>query len=251
LWLPSEDSVEVPCSDQDRHAPGPVDVDNGRMQLQVGQQAPSRRGRWKAATRLLLACGAWVIVAAVHLFGIWIANLWVFAWAVYGLAWLVAIAITGAGVVSLWSRRGPAWAVPTLALSLVTATAIVTVDGTYLFAHGYYRLNRADFAAVAILARSDMFGAESYYGDRLSPDLQHLSINGRAARITVIDPPQYRYSDTGLYGLFLPAWAGIPDGAVGYAYLVDAPTDVTFDCFADACRVRWSLGDGWYWLDRS
>jgi hypothetical protein len=214
------------------------------MQLQVGQQAPSRRGWrwWKVAAPLLLVCGAWATLAAVHLFSIWIANLWLFAWVVYGLAWLAAIVITLIVVAFLWKRRGPVWAVPTLVLSLVAATAIVTVDWTYSFAHGYYWLNRTDFAAVANLARSGTFRADTYYGDRLPPDLQHLSINGRAARIA---------SDTGPGALFLPAWAGIPDGAVGYAYLVDAPTDGTFDCFSDPCRVRWSLGDGWYWLDRS
>jgi hypothetical protein len=50
--------------------------------------------------------------------------------------------------------------------------------------------------------------------------------------------------------VFLPAWTGIPDGAVGYAYFVGTRTDMTFDCFADPCRVHWSLGDGWYWLDQ-
>jgi hypothetical protein len=32
--------------------------------------------------------------------------------------------------------------VPTLAVSVLTATVIVAVDWTYSFVHGYYRLNR-------------------------------------------------------------------------------------------------------------
>jgi hypothetical protein len=70
-----------------------------------------------------------------------------------------------------------------------------------------------------------------------------VSINGQAALIDSFG--------TGPRAVSLPAWTGTPDGAVGYAYLVDAPAGVTFDCFADACRVRWALSDGRYWLDRS
>jgi hypothetical protein len=134
-------------------------------------------------------------------------------------------------------------AVQTLVLSLLAPLVVVAVDWTFLFVHGYYRLNRADFAAVATLAGSGEFGADSYYGDRLPADLQHLSINGKAARIHSFG--------TGSDAVFLPAWTGVPDGAVGYAYIVDPQTGLTFDCFADPCRVRWSLGDGWYWLDRN
>jgi len=209
----------------------------------AGHDVPQRRRWWEVAAPLLLACGAWGIVAAIHLFGVWIANLGLFSWVVYGLVWLVGIALTAVCVVALWMMRGPAWAVPTLVLSVLAATVIVAVDWTYSFVHGYYRLNRAGFAAVASLAHSGELGSDAYYGDLLPQDLRHLSINERAARIGPFgDPPHV---------LFLPAWTGTPDGAVGYAYLAEAPPGVTFDCFADPCRARWSLGGGWYWLDRS
>jgi hypothetical protein len=208
-----------------------------------GMQLVAKRAGWRSGrgvvVPVLLACGAWALVAGVHLFGVWIANLWLFAWLVYGFAYLAAIVLTSFAVAVLWRLRGPRWAVPTLVLSLLAPLVIVAVDWTFLFAHGFYRLNRADFAAVAGLARNDALGAASYYGDRLPPDLQHLSINRKAGRIP---------SDAGPNVLFLPAWAGIPDGAVGYAYLADAPTNATFSCFADPCWVRWSMGDGWYWL---
>jgi len=214
------------------------------MQLLAGGDGPRPRRRWwEVAAPSLLVCGAWVIVAATHLFGVWIANLGLFSWLVYVLAWLVGIALTAMGVVALWMLRGPAWAVPTLAVSVLTASVIVAVDWTYSFVHGYYRLNRADFAAVATLARSGELGPDAYHGDDLPRELQHLSINGQTARIGPFgDSPHV---------LFLPAWTGTPDGAVGYAYLADAPTGTTFDCFADPCRARWSVGDGWYWMDRS
>jgi hypothetical protein len=54
--------------------------------------------------------------------------------------------------------------------------------------------------------------------------------------------------DSDASGLFLSAWAGIPDGAVGYAYFTSVPGQEAFDCFGDRCQVRWSLGGGWYWL---
>src|SRR5438477_6897379 len=113
------------------------------MQLLAGGDGPRPRRRWwEVAAPSLLVCGAWVIVAATHLFGVWIANLGLFSWLVYVLAWLVGIALTAMGVVALWMLRGPAWAVPTLAVSVLTATVIVAVDWTYSFVHGYYRLNR-------------------------------------------------------------------------------------------------------------
>jgi len=160
---------------------------------------------------------------------------------VYGSAYLVAVALTVFAVVVLWLRRGPTWAVPVLVLSLLAAFTIVELDCTSLFVHGFYRLNRGDFTAVATLARGGDV-THAYYGDRLPPSLRHLSIDGQAAWI--------HSSDAGPDAVSLPAWTGIPDGAVGYAYFVGTRTDMTFDCFADPCRVHWSLGDGWYWLDR-
>jgi hypothetical protein len=225
-------------------AAGLARPDPGGMQLvaKLVERSGWRRW-WQVAAPVLLLSGAWVLVAGVHLLGVWIANLGLLAWLVYGLVWLIAITVTAFAVRALWRLRGPSWAVPMLVLSLLAPLVVVTLDWTSLYVHGYYRLNRADFAAVAALARSGEFGADSYYGDRLPPELQHLSINGKAARIHSLG--------TRPDAVFLPAWTGIPDGAVGYAYLVDPQDGTTFDCFADPCRVRWSLGDGWYWLDRS
>ncbi len=200
---------------------------------------PVRR-RWEVAPPVLLAAGGWALVAGVHLFGVWIANLWLLAWVVYGLAWPLAVALTAVAAGVLWRRRGPRWAVPVLALGVLAPAGIVAADWTWVFAHGYYERNRAGFAAVAALARDGDLGAGGYYGDRLPPGLEHLSTNGNAARI--------RSPGAGTTAVFLPARMGIPDGAAGYAHVIDPPPGATFDCFADPCEVRWSLGDGWYWL---
>lgn len=184
---------------------------------------------------------AWGIVAALQLFGLWLANLWVFGLLVTGLGWLVALAVTGAALVVLWRRLGPARALPlVLAPGLLAPAAIVAVDWTSTFVHGFYRLYRDDFAAAAALA--DKVAAEhgDRYGQVLPKHLWHLSSDGRAVRVAA--------ADGGPTGILLPVWLGTPDGAAGYAHLTGEPTDATFDCFADPCRVRWSLGDGWYWL---
>ncbi|WP_327010875.1 hypothetical protein OHA72_28580 [Dactylosporangium sp. NBC_01737] len=193
---------------------------------------------WQIVVPVLVAAVGWGLVAGVYLFGIWLANLWLLAWPVIMLAWAVAAVCTAVAVGVLWRRPGPWVAVPVLGLCLLAPVGIRAVDWASVFVHGYYRVNRDDFAAVAALARDGAFGADDYYGDRLPPELEHLSINKKAARI-----------GPGATAVFLPAWAGIPDGAVGYAYLGDGPTGGRFDCFADPCQVRWSLGDGWYWLD--
>ncbi|MDP9794332.1 hypothetical protein J2S43_002844 [Catenuloplanes nepalensis] len=106
--------------------------------------------------------------------------------------------------------------------------------------YGTYHLNRAGFTAVATLSETGRLESGDYYGAPLPPGLAHLSVLGRAARVDALSP--------GTSVLFLPAWAGIPDGAVGYAYLGDTPPGLRYDCFGDWCEAHWSLGDGWYWL---
>jgi hypothetical protein len=185
---------------------------------------------------------AWGLVAGLHLFGLWLANLWVFGLLLTGLGWLVALAVTGVAVVAVW-RRGRS--VQALSLVLVPGVlapvGVVAVDWTSTFVHGFYRLHRDDFRAAAALA--DQVTAE--YGDRygqvLPKDLWHLSSKGRAVRVGA--------EGGGPTGILLPVWVGTPDGAAGYAHFAGTPSDTSFDCYADPCRVRWSLGDGWYWLD--
>lgn len=109
----------------------------------------------------------------------------------------------------------------------------------------HYRLNRADFAAVAALADKGELDSAEYYGDLLPLGLRHLSVvDGRAARIAPLPGASQPVGHT---VVFLPASTGIPDGAIGFAYLDGVPTG-PYDCFADPCRARWSLGDGWYWM---
>ncbi|MFI5916690.1 hypothetical protein [Dactylosporangium sp. NPDC051541] len=208
----------------------------GRDHVRMAGTSPGRRG--SPVLMVLLAAGGWGLLAVVDLLGVWIANLWLLAWLILGAAWLVAITATAAAVAMLWLRHGPRWAIPTLALSLAAPLMFAAIDWTYTFAHGFYRLNQADFAAVAALARTGGLDDTGYYGEPLPPDLRHLSINGRAAHLGATD-------------VFLPAWAGIPDGAIGYAHLTNPDPAHTYDCFADPCRIHWSLGDGWYWLDRT
>ncbi|MFI7650377.1 hypothetical protein ACIBTZ_30500 [Micromonospora sp. NPDC049460] len=185
---------------------------------------------------------AWGVVAGLHLFGLRLANLGLLGLIITGLGWLLAMAVTGIALVALWPRVGPVKAL-TLVLvpGLLAPVTIVAVDWTSVFVHNFYRLHRDDFRTAAGLA--DKVTAE--YGDRygqvLPKDLRHLSSMGRAVRIGT--------EGSGPTGVLLPVWVGTPDGAAGYAYLTGTPGDTSFDCFADPCRMRWSLGDGWYWLD--
>lgn len=188
---------------------------------------------------LLLVCGLLILVG-VHLFRVPLANLWIFSLVVYGFAWVLAVALATAAVVLLWLRRGAKAAVPLLVVGVLAGVAVTVVDWTPVFANGYYRFNRGDFAAVAALARAGNLTDAGYYGDTLPPGLRHLSVNERAARIGSFDG--------GRQAAFLPAFTGIPDGAAGFAFIEGAPGATRFDCFGDPCRARWSLGDGWYWL---
>ncbi|WP_416901517.1 hypothetical protein [Micromonospora echinospora] len=185
---------------------------------------------------------AWGLVAGLHLFGLKLADLWLFGLLLTGLGWLVAVAVTGAALVAGW-RRGRS--VPALSLVLVPGVlapvAIVAVDWTSTFVHGFHRLHRADFHAAAALADQVTARHGDRYGQVLPKNLRHLSSKGRAVRVGT--------EGSGPTGILLPVWVGVPDGAAGYAHFAGTPGDTEFDCFADPCRVRWSLGDGWYWLD--
>ncbi|SCL37477.1 hypothetical protein GA0074692_4680 [Micromonospora pallida] len=185
---------------------------------------------------------AWGIVAGLHLVGLRLANLWVFGLLLTGLGWLVALAATGLALRAMWRRTR---SVPVLSLVLIPGVlapvAILAVDWTSTFVHGFYRLHRTDFQAAATLADQVTARYGDRYGQVLPKDLWHLSSKGRAVRIGT--------EGSGPTGILLPVRVGRPDGAAGYAYFAGTPGDTRFDCFAEPCRVRWSLGDGWHWLD--
>lgn len=186
-------------------------------------------------------CAAWLLVAVLHLFGVRIANLWLFGLLVNWLGWLTAIVVTVLAVLVVWRGGGRRRVALLLVPGLLAPAAIVTVDWTSAYVHGFHRLNRADFAAAAALADKVTARYDDRYGQLLPKELQHLSTGGRAVRLGT-------GADNGPTAVFLPVWIGTPDGAAGYGYLPGTPTDTVFDCFADPCRARWSLGDDWYWL---
>ncbi|ROO50998.1 hypothetical protein EDC02_5861 [Micromonospora sp. Llam0] len=201
------------------------------------------RTRGREFFQLAMVVAAWTVVAGVHLFGVRIANLWLLAPVVYGLVWLLAMVATTTFVVIAWRRRRRrrAAAAGAVAIAALAGGGVVAVDWTYAYAHGQFRLHREDFAAIAALADAGGLDSDEYYGALLPDDLRHLSVTGRAAWIGP------RGEDRS--ALFLPTWTGIPDGGVGYLYRTAAPAhDIGFDCFADPCQVRWTLGDGWQWV---
>ncbi|MDG4767929.1 hypothetical protein O7632_28115 [Solwaraspora sp. WMMD406] len=195
------------------------------------------------SVQLVAVAGAWAVVVGVHLFGVRIASLWLLAPVVYVLVWLLAMLVTTTVVVSAWRRRRRAAAAGVVTIAVLVAAGVVAVDWTYAYAQGFFRLHRADFAALAALADAGGLASGEYYGARLPADLRHLSVTGRAAWIGP------RGGDRTV--LFVPMWTGLLDGAVGYAYDPKTPAPATggrLDCFADLCEVRWTLGDGWRWV---
>ncbi|WP_433043474.1 hypothetical protein [Dactylosporangium sp. CS-033363] len=200
--------------------------------------------RSDALPLVLLATAGWTLVAVVMLFELRIFTwLFVFGYLVLGLAYLAAAICTVVAVAGLWRRAGPRWAVPVLVACLLAPAGIYATDWVYAFATGYYRAFRHDFATVAAMSSRGEVNPREYYGDPLPRAVRHLSVNGRVAHIVALD------HDSG--ATFLPQWEGVPDGAVGFAYLdPGTPPDAELDCFADQCRVRYTLGDGWYWLTR-
>ncbi|WDZ86413.1 hypothetical protein [Micromonospora cathayae] len=204
---------------------------------------PQPRRRSRSLVLWLPAVGAvWLLAAGLHLFGLRIANLWLLGTLVHLAGWLAAITVTALAVLLTWRAGGPRRAALVLVPGVLAPAVIVAVDWTSLYVHHFYRLHRADFAAAAALDDKITARYDDRYGQLLPDDLQHLSAGGRAVRLDT-------GADAGPTAPFLPVRIGSPDGASGYAHLTGAAIGTTFDCFAAPCRVRWSLGDGWYWLD--
>jgi hypothetical protein len=113
-------------------AAGHVGLDDGRMQPVEQHSGRSQRRRWwEVAVPVLLVSGGWILVAGVHLFGVWLGSLW-FIWFLYGLVYalacLIAVALSALGVTALWRFRGPRWAVPVLVCSVLTPIAMFMVS---------------------------------------------------------------------------------------------------------------------------
>lgn len=184
-------------------------------------------------------CLAWGLLAGVRFFGIWLfSHLSVLAWVVQGLAWVIAVAATALGVVALSLRRRAAWAGAAAVLGVLGGTTVIEVDWDHAFVRGFYQLNRDDFAAVARLSREHKLGDD---GGRLPAGLRHLALNG--------DPLTAGATAPDSTAVWLPAWTGLVDGVTGYAYIGGPAAGTIVDCLGDPCRVRWSLGEGWSWVE--
>ncbi|MDP9792900.1 hypothetical protein J2S43_001412 [Catenuloplanes nepalensis] len=208
------------------------------------QPADERTVRWRdVAIPALVLCGAWLAVAAVEFAGVWVARLTTESVLIHVAVYTVALTLTVYVVTDQWRLRRPMPLVGALVLSAAAGAGVLVVDWEPVSVHGYYRLHRADFAAVAVLAATDGgLTPDHYYGELLPPGLDHLSIKGAAARIE---------SDTpGATALFLPSWSEYPDGPGGFAYAGDSAPEGVYDCYDSPCRPRWALGDGWYWFER-
>lgn len=181
---------------------------------------------------------AWVMLASEHLLALFVADDVLGVWVLNAVAWLSTVSVSIVCLLLAW-ERGTRFMVATAALAGVgVAAAIVAVDWSALYFNGFYRANRAEFAAVADLARRG-----EVKGGRLPRELQHLSLDGRAGTTS-----SYKDGVEDISGVFLMTHGRLVDGGIGYAYFTEDPDGVTFVCEADPCRVVHEVGDGWYVL---
>lgn len=178
-------------------------------------------------------------MALAHLFTVWLwSRLGPLAWGVFGLVWILAVASTVLVTMALSLRRELAWAGMALAAGVLGAATVAAVDWNYAWVHAYYRLNRADFQAVTELARSGELRTD---GSNFPAGSRHLALNGQpVTQGGVHDETRF---------VWLPAWTHLYDGATGFAYIGDPEVGSAVDCLSNPCVVRWSLGDGWSWVE--
>lgn len=202
--------------------------------------------RTALAVWLVLTVLAWSGLVAVLFFGLWLATwLWLGVLFVWALAGTVVLVTSTGMLVHLARRRRHGAVAAALAVLVAAGVGVGVVEWDAAFARGWFALHRAAFVAVGEQARAGAFGPVGdwgYYGPELPAGLADLSVNGAVARIG---------ESSGEPVLFVPAWIGIPDGAVGFAQFAGEPepgVERRLDGFGDPVRPRYALGDGWWWV---
>jgi hypothetical protein len=223
----------------DDHRPSdPGDAGDG---VPVAGKRPSP-GPAGGRTGLVVVTVAWLALAIGCFFELWLlAWLWVGAWAVLGGLWVVAVTATLVVVGRLVGAAVLAAASATLVVTVGAGTAIALTNWASAFAHGWYTVHRSAFVETAARADSGAFGPLDdwpYYGVELPASLRSISVTGDVARVGGV-------GDRAV--LLVPAYVGIPDGAVGFARIPPGRPEV-IDGFGDPLTPRFPLGDDWWWV---
>ncbi|MCF2533610.1 hypothetical protein [Yinghuangia soli] len=120
---------------------------------------------------------------------------------------------------------------------------------THDSARAWFDLHRSDYAEVLTRIETGEFGRPDdwdYYGPQLPENHRGLSVTGKVSRLADMSP------DAGVRvsGYFFPTWTGIPDDAVGIAWLDRPPSPAAqFDGYGLQVRAHLDLGNGWWYLD--
>ncbi|TCO57312.1 hypothetical protein EV192_106789 [Actinocrispum wychmicini] len=203
---------------------------------------------WPAVVVLVTG---WLVLAGLHYFQLRIATTTLF-WiaAVYfgpllsAVPWVVLVGATAIAGRLIWRRARWRGVAAFLVPSVVVGVVVALVNWQYVYKVSWYRLHRSDFAAVARLADDRTWTAtapQGYYGPKLPAEYQYLSTVDSLSRIGV---------NRGTPVWFLSQWAGIPDGAIGYAHITgDIDETAELDGFGDPVKPTVYLGDGWWWVE--
>lgn len=210
------------------------------------REVTHRRGRTRRWVMLALA--SWVALAVAKFFTGWlITKLWLLGLAVLGLTWSVAVVTSVVAAAVMIRRRGTAAGLLAAAAAFAIALLAWTADWRTVYAHVWFHTHRAEFATVTELVESGRLGAPgtwNYYGPQLPYPHSSLSVTGSISPISPYD----RGSDDPEPDIFLPAYTGIPDGAIGFIH-TDRAVAPQYDAYGDPIKPRIDLGGGWWWAD--
>lgn len=159
------------------------------------------------------------------------------------ILWSAAVLIS-CHLVYSWSAAQTWRHVLRLGAALVLLAPLVWFNNWSAFhPQSYYELHRPGFDAVAALVDSGEVGtSQRYYGEKLPRHLADLSTDGRASVVG--------HTPRGTPVVFLPQYLGIPDDAIGFAYIGDDVPDGTgADLYGDLADFAIDLGDGWWWVN--
>ncbi|MGA4539236.1 hypothetical protein ACPA54_04510 [Uniformispora flossi] len=126
-----------------------------------------------------------------------------------------------------------------------------SIAGTHESAGRWFERHRGEYADVLARIQAGELGAPEtwdYYGPRLPRGRRNLSVTGRVSQLGGAD----RQSSARASGFFFPTWTGIPDDAVGIAWLDAVPTPRTeFDGYGMLVYPHLDLDGGWWYLDNA
>jgi hypothetical protein len=177
---------------------------------------------------------------------------WTTMW-IFGLGLEIAVRILAWTATAGWVAlliRGRRWPGALLVSAVAAGLTAVLLMETWIevYPRAWFWVYRASFVEAETLARNGGLPGDldEYYGSELPGSLGVISVTGNISTTGPVESTSCASQRI----LFVPAWVGIPDGAIGFVHFAcEPPAGLALDGYGDDICPRIRLGDGWWWAD--